>query len=67
MGFSFPTFYEYIVYVDFHIPPYLLVEHLIHQSLIVGTCILQPKRRDFVAIWALASDKHSFLLIFFLH
>ena len=50
MGFSFPTFYEYIVYVDFHIPPYLLVEHLFHQCLIGGTSILQPERREFVAI-----------------
>ena len=67
MGFSFPTFYKHIVYIDFHIPPYLLGEHLIHQSLIVGAYILQSERHDFVAIQALASDERSFLLIFFLH
>ena len=50
MGFSFPTFYKHIVYIDFHIPPYLLGEHLIHQSLIGGTCILLSEWHDFVVI-----------------
>ena len=50
MGFRFPAFYEHIIYIDFHIPHYVLVEHLIHQSLIGGTCILQFERHEFVAI-----------------
>ena len=50
MGFSFPAFYEHIVYIDFLIPPYLLAKHLIHQSLIGGICILQSEWHAFVAI-----------------
>ena len=50
VGFGFLAFYECIVYVDLHTPAYLLVEHLVYQSLVGGTCILQSKWYDFIAI-----------------
>ena len=66
-GFGFLAFHDHVVHIDLHIPAYLLAEHLVYQSLVRCTCVLQPKQHDFVAIQALASDECSFFLIFLLH
>ena len=36
MGFGFISLHEHVIHIDFHIPIYLLIEHLVHQSLEVA-------------------------------
>ena len=50
VGFSFSTFHEHVIHIDLHILAYLLVEHLVYQSLVRGTYILWSKWHDFIVI-----------------
>ena len=50
VGFGFFSFYNNVIHIDLHILVYLLIEHLFYQSLVCGTCVLQSKQHDFVAI-----------------
>ena len=49
------TFYQHVIYVDLNVPPNLMCEHLVHQLLIRGTCILEFERHYFVAGWTMHS------------
>ena len=43
MVFSFETLHQHIIHIRFHIPPQLMLEKLVHQSLVSGTNVLQPE------------------------
>ena len=49
--------YQHVVYVNLHIPPNLMCEHFVHQSLICGTYVLEPKWHHILAEEILASNK----------
>ena len=34
--------YQFVVHLNLHIPPNLICEYFVHQSLICGTCVLKP-------------------------
>ena len=65
MVLFFFTLDEHIFHIYFHVPPNLFAEHLVYQFLVRGTCVLQTKRHDPVAIQPLAGDEGGFFLIFF--
>ena len=67
MVLLFFTLNEHIVHIYFYVPPNLLAEHLVYQSLECGSCVLQIERHDSVAIEPLAGDEGGILLIFFCH
>ena len=45
--------HQHVVYVDFHVPSYLALEHFVHKPLVRCPCILQTERHDLVAIQVL--------------
>jgi len=57
--------YQYVVYVDFYVPPYLLPKHLVNQRLICSPNVLLSEWNDFVAIKPLISDEGYNLLVQF--
>ena len=63
MVLSFETLYQHIIYIRFHIFPQLMLEKLVHQSLVSGTCVPQPKRHDLVTVDRFASDERRLLLV----
>ena len=67
MVLFFFTFNEHIVHIYFYVPPNLLAKHLVYQSLVCGSRVLQIKRHNSVAIKPLAGDEGGLLLIFFCH
>ena len=67
MVLLFFTLNEHIVHIYFYVPPNLLAEHLVYQSLECGSRVLQIERHDSVAIEPLAGDEGAILLIFFRH
>ena len=58
---------EHIVDVHFHVLPNLLAEHLVYQSLVRGSCVLQTKRHDPEAVEPLVGDEGYLFLIFLGH
>ena len=67
MIFLFLTLDEHVVHIDRYVPPNLLAEHLVYQSLVCGPRILQTKRHNPVAIVSLAGDEGGLLLILLCH
>ena len=67
MFLLFFTLDEHVVHIYFHVPPNLLAEHLVYQSMVRGSRILQTKRHDPIAIKPLAGDEGGILLILFFH
>ena len=63
----FFTFNKYVIHIYFYVPSNLLAEHLVYQSLVHGSPILQIERHDLVAIEPLASDEGGLLLILLYH
>ena len=63
----FLAFDEHVVHIYFCVPPNPLAEHLVYQSLVRGSHILQTKRHDLVAIEPLASNEGGLLLILLYH
>ena len=61
------AFDEHIINIHLHVSPDLFLEHLVHQPLIGGPCVLESKRHDPIAVKPLVGDKGSFFLIFFSH
>ena len=51
------AFYQNVCHVDLNIPPNLMCKHLVHQSLIRGTHVLDSEWHYFVAKKTLASDE----------
>ena len=67
MVLLFFTLDKHIVHIYFYIPPNLLAEHLVYQSLVHGSRVLRTERHDSVAIKPMAGDEGGLLLIFFCH
>ena len=64
MVFSFETLYQHIVHICFYIPPQLMLEKLVHQSLVNGASVLQLERHDLVTVGHFASnERHIFLVM----
>ena len=53
------AFYQHVIYVDLNVPPNLMCEHLVHQLLIRGTCVLEFERHYFVEGWTMHSTSSS--------
>lgn len=51
------AFYQHVIHINLHIPPNLMCEHFIHQSLVCGSHVLKSERHQFVAEESLAGDK----------
>ena len=64
MVFFFFAHDEHIIDVHFHVLLNLLAEYLVYQFLVRGSCVLQTKRYDLVAVEPLADDEGCFFLIF---
>jgi hypothetical protein len=64
---SLHAFYQHIVDVDFNISADLVLEHFVHQPLISGSSILQPKGHHSVTIETSISHKSGFLLVYLIH
>ena len=58
---------EHVVDVHFYGLTKMVGEHLVNESLVRGTSILEPQGVDFVAEDAPLRDKGSLLLIFRVH
>jgi len=67
MAFFFFTLDEHIINVYFYVTPNLLIEHLIYQSLVCSSCVLQTKRHNPITVESLAGDEGCFFLIFLGH
>ena len=67
MFLLFFTLDKHVVYIYFHVPPNLPTEHLVYQSLVCGSHILQTERHDPIAMKPLAGDEGGLLLIVFCH
>ena len=63
----FFTLEKHVVHIYFYVPPNLLAEHLVYQSLVHGSRILQTGRHDPVAVETLAGDEGDLLLILLCH
>ena len=61
------AFYQHVVYIDLDIPPNLLREHFVHESLVRCACVLQAEGHHLVTEEALAGYERCFLLIGFMH
>ena len=61
------TFYQHVVYIDFHVPSYLALKHFVHQPLVRCPSILQAEGHDFKAIQASIDNKRGLLLISRMH
>ena len=61
------AFYQHIVYIYFHVPSYLSLEHFVHKPLVRCPCILQTEGHNFVVIQASIGDKRGLFLIFRVH
>ena len=61
------AFYQHVVNIDLDISSNLMCEHLVHESLICCTYILEAERHHFVTKEALAGNERSLLLIHFIH
>ena len=48
------AFNQHIVHIDFYIPHYLVMEHLVHQLLIRCSSVFQADWHEFVAKKAMA-------------
>ena len=67
MVLLFFTLDEHVIHIYLYIPPNLLAEYLIYQSLVRGSRVLQTKSPDSVAIEPLVGDEGGLLLILFYH
>ena len=63
----FFTLDEHVIHIYFYVPPNLLAELLVYQSLVCGSCVLQIERYDPITIEPLAGDKGGLLLILLCH
>ena len=61
------AFHRHVIYIDFHVPSDLALEHFIHKPLECCLCILQTERHDLVTIQASIGDKCNLLLVFKMH
>ena len=59
--------YQHVIHIDLDIPPNLLREHFVHESLIRCACGLQTEGHHLVTEEALAGYERRFLLIGFMH
>ena len=60
-------FYEHVIDVNFHGLSELFGEHTIHESLIGGSCVFEPKRHYFVAVCAAICDECSLFAVVRIH
>ena len=67
MILPFLTFDKHVIHIYIYVPPILLAEHLVYQSLVRSSRILQTERQDLVAIKPLAGDEGDLLLILLCH
>ena len=67
MLFLVQNLYQHIIYINFHIPPNLWTEYMVHQLLISCPYILQPKGHHLVTKQALIGDEGCLLLIRLVH
>ena len=61
------TLHQHIIHVNLDIPPNLVREHFVHQSLVRCPRVLESERHHLVAKKSLTSDKGYSLLILFVH
>ena len=61
------AFHQHAVYINLHIPPNLVDEHLVHQSLIRRPCVFEFEWHYFVVEKSPARNRGSFFLIRFVH
>ena len=61
------AFYQYVIYINLHIPPNLVHKHLVHQSLVRCPSVFESEWHYLVAKESLAFNEGSFFLIGFLH
>lgn len=61
------AFCQHIIYIDFHGLINLMLKHLVHQSLVRGPNIFQPKAHDLIAIEASVADESGAFLIRLVH
>ena len=67
MIFLFFTLDMHVVHIYLYVPPNLLAEHLVYQSLVRGPHILQTQRHSPIAIQSLVGDEGGLLLILLYH
>ena len=60
-------FYQHVIYVHLHGCSYLLLEHPVHQPLIGGSCVLDPKWHHTITIGSLRCDERGLFLVFWVH
>ena len=51
------AFYQHVIHVDLNVSLDLMREHLVHQPLIRGPCVLEFEQHYFVAEETLVGDK----------
>ena len=58
---------KHVVHIYLYVPSNLLIEHMVDQPLVHGSCVLQAVGHDPVAIKPLPGDEGDLLFIFFYH
>ena len=60
-------FYQHVIYVRLHGWSYMLLEHPVHQPLIGGSYVLDPKWHHTIAIGSLHCDERGLFLDVWVH
>lgn len=61
------TLYQHIIHVHLHHLSYLLHKYLVHQPLVRGSCILEPKGHYCAVVKPLIDDRKDVFLVELMH
>ena len=64
---SLLRFGDHIIYVHLHRSSYLLFEHLVHHTLVGGTCIFKTEGHYLVIVESLSGDETGLVLVGGMH
>ena len=60
-------FYQHVIYIYLHRCSDFLLEHLVHQPLVGGSCVLQSEEHHSITLGSLPSDEWGLLLVVGVH